>query len=37
VFLVHGDPPAQEALLPKVRALGFGVQVPAWHETVSLD
>ena len=37
VFLVHGDPPAQEALSPKVRSLGFGVQVPAWLETVSLD
>ena len=37
VFLVHGDPPAQEAMSPKVSALGFGVQVPAWHETVSLD
>ncbi len=37
VFLVHGDPPAQEALSPKVRALGFGVEVPAWLQTVSLD
>jgi metallo-beta-lactamase family protein len=37
VFLVHGDPPAQEALSPKVRSLGFGVEVPAWHQTVSLD
>ena len=37
VFLVHGDPPAQEALSPKVTSLGFGVVVPAWHQTVSLD
>jgi metallo-beta-lactamase family protein len=37
VFLVHGDPPAQEALAPKVSSLGFDVQVPAWHQTVSLD
>jgi metallo-beta-lactamase family protein len=37
VYLVHGDPPAQEALSPKVRSLGFGVEVPAWHQTVSLD
>ncbi|MEO5965997.1 MAG: MBL fold metallo-hydrolase, partial [Candidatus Limnocylindrales bacterium] len=37
VFLVHGDPPAQEALSPKVASLGFGVEVPAWLQTVSLD
>lgn len=37
VFLVHGDPPAQEALSPKVAALGLDVRVPAWYETVSLD
>ena len=37
VYLVHGDPPAQEALSPKVAALGFSVEVPAWHQTVSLD
>jgi metallo-beta-lactamase family protein len=37
VFLVHGDPPAQQALSPKVQALGLDVRVPAWHETVSLD
>jgi metallo-beta-lactamase family protein len=34
VFLVHGDPPAQAALAPKVAALGFDVQIPAWHQTV---
>ena len=37
VFLVHGDPPAQQALSPKVAELGFEVEVPAWHQTVSLD
>ena len=37
VYLVHGDPPAQEALLPKVRALGFRASVPAWLQTASID
>jgi metallo-beta-lactamase family protein len=37
VFLVHGDPPAQEALSPRVAELGLPVAVPAWHETASLD
>ena len=37
VFLVHGDPDAQEALLPKVRALGFEATIPSWHEVVELD
>ena len=37
VFLVHGDPEAQLAMEPKVRALGFEVHVPAWHEQVALD
>jgi metallo-beta-lactamase family protein len=37
VYLVHGDPPAQQALAPKVAALGLPVEVPAWHQTVSLD
>ena len=37
VFLVHGDPPAQEALAPEVAGLGFEVEVPAWHQTVFLD
>jgi metallo-beta-lactamase family protein len=37
VFLVHGDPEAQEALEPKVRALGFETHVPHWHQTVTLD
>jgi Cft2 family RNA processing exonuclease len=37
VFLVHGDPEAQLALEPKVRALGFATHVPHWHERVTLD
>ena len=37
VYLVHGDPPAQAALSPRVAALGLPVEVPAWHQTVSLD
>ena len=37
VFLVHGDPDAQQALLPKVRALGFDATIPEWHEQVELD
>jgi metallo-beta-lactamase family protein len=37
VFLVHGDPEAQIALEPKVRALGFDAHIPHWHERVSLD
>ncbi len=37
VFLVHGDPDAQIAMEPKVRALGLATHVPHWHEHVSLD
>jgi Cft2 family RNA processing exonuclease len=37
VFLVHGDPEAQQALEPKVAALGLDVHVPVWREVVSLD
>ncbi len=37
VFIVHGDPAAQEALEPKVRALGFETLVPHWHQRVPLD
>jgi metallo-beta-lactamase family protein len=36
VFLVHGDPEAQQALAPKVTALGLDVHVPQWHERVDL-
>jgi metallo-beta-lactamase family protein len=37
VFLVHGDPDAQAALEPKVRALGFDTHIPRWHERVTLN
>jgi metallo-beta-lactamase family protein len=37
VFLVHGDPDAQVALEPKVRALGLATHVPHWHERFSLE
>jgi metallo-beta-lactamase family protein len=37
VFLVHGDPEAQLALEPKVRALGFEPFVPRWRQRVALD
>jgi metallo-beta-lactamase family protein len=37
VFLVHGDPEAEEALEPKVRALGLDVHRPRWNEEVRLD
>jgi metallo-beta-lactamase family protein len=37
VFIVHGDPPAEAALEPKVRGLGFDAHVPTWRETVTLD
>ena len=37
IFLVHGDPEAQVALEPKVRALGLATHVPHWHEGVTLD
>jgi metallo-beta-lactamase family protein len=37
VFIVHGDPAAQEALEPKIRALGLETYIPHWHERVTLD
>ncbi len=37
VFIIHGDPAAQAALAPKVRALGFEVDIPRWHDVVTLD
>lgn len=36
VFLVHGDPEAELALEPKVRALGLDVYRPTWREEVEL-
>jgi Cft2 family RNA processing exonuclease len=37
VFLVHGDPEAQIAIEPKVKALGFETKIPHWRERVVLD
>jgi metallo-beta-lactamase family protein len=37
VFLVHGDPEAQIALEPKVKALGFETTIPHWRERITLD
>ncbi|MCI0346472.1 MAG: MBL fold metallo-hydrolase [Chloroflexi bacterium] len=37
VFLVHGDPEAQVAIEPKIRALGLPTYIPRWHESVPLD
>jgi metallo-beta-lactamase family protein len=37
VFIVHGDPEAQQALEPKVDALGLPTLAPHWHERVVLD
>jgi Cft2 family RNA processing exonuclease len=37
IFLVHGDPEAQIAIEPKVRALGFETHIPKWREAVGLD
>ena len=37
VFIVHGDPEAQQALEPKVAAMGFDALVPHWHQRVVLD
>ncbi len=35
-FIVHGDPPAQDAFEPKVKALGFSTVVPRWRQVVEL-
>lgn len=37
VFIVHGDPEAQAAIEPKIRALGFDTHIPTWHERVTLE
>jgi metallo-beta-lactamase family protein len=37
VFIVHGDPEAQQAIEPKIAALGLPVLAPHWHEHVKLD
>jgi metallo-beta-lactamase family protein len=36
VFVVHGDPPAEAALEPKIRAMGFNTHIPTWRERVTL-
>lgn len=36
LFVIHGDPPAEAALVPKLQALGFDTYVPRWRETVEL-
>jgi metallo-beta-lactamase family protein len=36
VFVVHGDPEAQLALAPKIRALGLDAVVPEWREIIEL-
>jgi len=36
VFLVHGDPEAEDALAPKVAALGLEPYIPVWREAVDL-
>jgi Cft2 family RNA processing exonuclease len=37
VFVVHGDPDAQQAIEPKIAALGLPVAAPHWHQIVRLD
>jgi metallo-beta-lactamase family protein len=37
VFIVHGDPDAQQAIQPKIVALGLPASAPHWHEHVKLD
>ncbi|MGD0862181.1 MAG: MBL fold metallo-hydrolase [Candidatus Limnocylindrales bacterium] len=37
VFIVHGDPEAQQAIEPKIAALGLPAIAPHWHEHVKLD
>ena len=37
VFLVHGDPDAEAAMVPKVKAIGLEPYRPTWREEVVLD
>jgi metallo-beta-lactamase family protein len=37
VFLVHGDPEAQDAIEPKIQALGLQTYRPQWRESLVLD
>ncbi len=36
VFIVHGDPDAEDALAPQVAALGLEPYIPVWREAVDL-
>ncbi|MFN2520734.1 MAG: MBL fold metallo-hydrolase RNA specificity domain-containing protein, partial [Candidatus Limnocylindria bacterium] len=36
-FIVHGEPQAQDAFDPKVKALGFDTLVPRWRQVVELE
>jgi len=36
VFIVHGDPEAEDALSPQVAALGLEPYIPCWREAVDL-
>ena len=37
VFIVHGDPDAQEIIQPRIEALGLPAMAPHWHQRVVLD
>ncbi len=37
VFIVHGDPDAQQAIEPKIQALGLPTMAPHWRQIVVLD
>jgi metallo-beta-lactamase family protein len=37
VFIVHGDADAQQAIEPKIEALGLPALAPHWHQVVRLD
>jgi hypothetical protein len=37
IFIVHGDAEAQQAIEPKIQALGLPTMAPHWHQRVALD
>jgi metallo-beta-lactamase family protein len=37
IFIVHGDADAQQAIEPKIQALGLPTLAPHWHQRVVLD
>lgn len=37
VFVVHADPGASKAIVPRIKELGLEPYAPAWRETVVLD